>query len=303
MSVKNHTIYHYTTNESFRSILDSKQLWMTEAIALNDETELIHFTDTFEMMLSQGRFEFPEMEGIIRPMLYEIKPERFGIASFSSEQDCLTNWRLYGGDTTGFAIGFDAETLQTIHKRPDSRSRYDRLMEQRKTDKKRSGGIPSDIVLRDIPNVMLEHVQYDDFPRQALIDKCLSVLPPRAKIDTRILSIKFHLIRAACTLKKRSYDVEKEIRLIKNFRDYYQRDYELYDPGFLEQSYGHRAVHGSRRLFYKHDFRVEQVNEVMLGRNCATDEVAVREMLREFGFPNDVSIKRSAHRYRTASQT
>lgn len=192
-------------------------------------------------------------------------------------------------------------TLSRIHKRPDDREAYKWIMEMRKANKKSIGGRPSNIVLRDIPNLILEHVQYEDYPEQALIDKCFSVLPPRAKIDTRVLSVGFHLIAAACTLKNKSYQVEKEIRLIKNFRDYFQRDHELFDPGFLTENYAHRIVHGSRRLYYKHDFLVEQVREVMLGRNCTLEEADVRETLIELGFPHDLPISRSEHQYRTTN--
>ncbi|MHA7855335.1 DUF2971 domain-containing protein [Marinobacter shengliensis] len=279
MPVENQTLYHYTSQDAFRLILESKQLWMTEATALNDRTEVIHFTQTFQAMLSRGRFEFPEMEGMIKFMLENVKPERFGIVSFSRARDCLTNWRLYGADTTGLAIGFHSEGLKTIQKRV---------------------GSPRDIVLRDIPNILLEDVRYEDSPRQALIDKCLSWVPPRPKIDTRFRSIELDLIRAACCLKKTAYEVEKEVRLIKNFRDYYQEDHSLYEPDFLEQHYGFRTVDGRRRLLYKHDFLVEQVSEVILGENCSFSEDEVREMLWACGFPNSVNIDRSNHGYRTA---
>ncbi len=271
--VNNQVLYHYTTEAGFRAILGSKQLWMRQATALNDTTEIVHFTRHLESMLAGRQFQFPEVEDTIRGFIRSITPERFGIASFSGARDYLTMWRLYGDNTKGLAIGFHSDGLKKVQKRTTK---------------------PRDIVLRAIQDVMLEPVRYEESPGRVMLEQCLGALPRKAKIDTKFEKVRWDLMRLACSLKDTSYQQEQEIRLIKHFRDYYEGDDRLYEPGFLGEHYD--RIDGY--LVYKHDFLPNQIREVTLGCNCPLTEKDVHELLRERSFPSTVSVTRSRHRHR-----
>lgn len=275
MLANNQILYHYTSQANLQNIIKSKQLWMREASVLNDTTEIVHFTEHLNSLLSSREYQVPEARLKVTFFLQSITPKLYGIASFSSEGDYLNMWRLYGDNTKGCAIGFKSEGLRRTQKSTLS---------------------PRAMVLRTINDVMLKPVQYEDFPGKVMLDACLEATPPpKGVISTAFEKIRWKLMEAACSMKKTSYREEKEVRLIKHFRDYYQADHSIYELGFLEQHY-HQDENGY--LIYKHDFLPEQIDEVILGCNCPMKEDEVYDLLAACGYPQTIAVKRSIHSHR-----
>lgn len=100
------TIYHYTTIESFRGIIESNEIWMTNAVFVNDITEcnaLSQQNDLFEDdELSFNRYVEKWWYQFLKN---ENQRNNYYIASFSKEPDSLEQWRAYGS----ICIGFDAQ--------------------------------------------------------------------------------------------------------------------------------------------------------------------------------------------------
>jgi hypothetical protein len=112
-------IYHYTNDVGLTGILDSGKIWFTDIFDLNDPSELSHgfahavnilkrtaaggppesklFAQQFEAFLTQGGIQ---------------AVAHYFVCSFSSNSDDLGQWRAYGDNGRGYALGFDARAIE-----------------------------------------------------------------------------------------------------------------------------------------------------------------------------------------------
>jgi hypothetical protein len=109
-------LYHYTTQTGLLGIVKKKQMWATHHQYLNDTQEFLHakglFCAEIEKRLSSAS---PGSE--IRLVLEEMRSavnrdnENVGwyVASFSEDEDSLSQWRAYGGPTSGFQLNSASE--------------------------------------------------------------------------------------------------------------------------------------------------------------------------------------------------
>jgi hypothetical protein len=118
------TLYHYTTQQGLLGIIPQKEIWATHTQYLNDQREYRHATGLVTAELER-RIEIgtdPERQEIIRKMigaLLGIESVNVCVCSFSEESDSLSQWRAYGGPTSGYAIGFNPDSLLEIVGRND----------------------------------------------------------------------------------------------------------------------------------------------------------------------------------------
>jgi hypothetical protein len=117
-------LYHYTVSEPAVSIIETGELWATNAVFMNDESEIRYAADivrrVLEEVVNDPGFISANEEGVARAL----EPVRRVLANlhsyvevyvscFSSEQDQLSQWRAYG-PSGGLSIGFDAGELKGI---------------------------------------------------------------------------------------------------------------------------------------------------------------------------------------------
>lgn len=112
-------IYHYTSQDGLLKILDTKVLWATHILYMNDHTEFQHaFELTREKIKSTlSRRTNPTIKAMLetcQKTLDHFKNNAVFVASFSEDGDLLSQWRGYGGDGNGFAIGFDRFILKEL---------------------------------------------------------------------------------------------------------------------------------------------------------------------------------------------
>lgn len=113
-----HSLYHYTSFASGLAILDSKAMWATHCRALNDEKEVRHavhvLTHAVENYVRQSGFKDESTVKAISRHFQSSGEKLLGhcICSFSESEDILSQWRAYGSDGQGLAIGFNAKLLQ-----------------------------------------------------------------------------------------------------------------------------------------------------------------------------------------------
>ncbi|MHC4460982.1 MAG: hypothetical protein ACYS30_06055 [Planctomycetota bacterium] len=102
------TIYHYTNNDCFKGIIKSKEIWMTNALFVNDKTELRASLEGD--IFKDVEFKNPEFNVLKnKPQGSESKDiEDYYLASFSKDNNSLYQFRLYGN----YCIGFDAKKLE-----------------------------------------------------------------------------------------------------------------------------------------------------------------------------------------------
>jgi hypothetical protein len=103
------TIYHYTTEEAFHGILESSELWLTNAEFVNDISEC-NALQQETTLFGIDELAFNRYVNKWWKFFSRRKNERknYYIASFSKEYDSLEQWRAYGS----ICIGFDVQKLE-----------------------------------------------------------------------------------------------------------------------------------------------------------------------------------------------
>ncbi len=112
-------LYHYTTAEGVRGILESQTLWATDPRYLNDTTELSHANAIIAKVAAELLVEYGS--GIQQTYLnaasldlLDVFNKMFGtyVVCFCTESDLLSQWRAYAASRPGYAVGFDSHALQ-----------------------------------------------------------------------------------------------------------------------------------------------------------------------------------------------
>jgi Protein of unknown function (DUF2971) len=112
-------LYHYTTQEGFLGIIQSRTLWASSIRQLNDASEFNYAVD-LALKISKAYTNsgkdtsaFEEIVGVFRHLL------NIYVCSFSTQKDQLSQWRAYSRDGGGFSIGFDTAYLEAFGKTQD----------------------------------------------------------------------------------------------------------------------------------------------------------------------------------------
>jgi hypothetical protein len=112
-------LYHYTTGENLTKIVQSGELWATQAACLNDTTELIYSAEELHKrvkarMAVQHDPKIDPLLNRLNKILLEPNAETSPIfvACFSEHKDDLSQWRAYSGGEGGYAIQFDPIKLR-----------------------------------------------------------------------------------------------------------------------------------------------------------------------------------------------
>ena len=107
------TIFHYTSADALDSIVRHKQFWATEALCMNDPTEGVHAGRLIAERLRDRASDVPShlLRLFSDEELSEVLNNQVFLVSFCGAGDLLSQWRAYGLDGRGYAIGFNAEAL------------------------------------------------------------------------------------------------------------------------------------------------------------------------------------------------
>jgi hypothetical protein len=269
-------IYHYTNLEGFVGIVQSRSLWLSDYSYLNDKRELTHGIEAIreiiaEMLKASQRDELAELMRTWERKL-AIPGSRVCIASFSSDDDSLSQWRAYGP----IAIGIGPQYL-TFHAYPAN----------------------------------LRAVEYDCGRQRKLAEFYLSHIAQSYEADlsagrSENISDFYHrtdrLVELAAFFKDPAFRTEHEYRLA--YIEYPETMQSLQ----LDSPPKHFRVSKSRLLPYvssnelyplRVDRKLLEIQEVVLGPE--TDELlerGVREFLAASEMP-EVVVRRSTVPYRT----
>lgn len=104
------TLYHYTTFDCLKNIIESKELWMTEYRYLNDASEVSYALKILALLIQEAsvssnnslfwqRFSDTFLNNAANKL-------NIYVASFCERKNYLPAWRWYANDGKGFSIGF-----------------------------------------------------------------------------------------------------------------------------------------------------------------------------------------------------
>jgi hypothetical protein len=110
-------IFHYTNDTGLRGIIETGKLWLTDIFSLNDPSELRHgCSPAIELLMAEQDAARPEIAGFSNDLSAMVSGiEGIGhlfVLSFSENGDELGQWRAYADNGRGYALGFDAHTLE-----------------------------------------------------------------------------------------------------------------------------------------------------------------------------------------------
>src|SRR5271157_272364 len=113
-------LYHYTTAEGLKGIIQQDKIWATNFRYVNDRTEFLYANSILE---SELRSRLPTKRKLIDAVFDAILQTDdllvgavdIFIACFCEKGDLLSQWRGYGGRGGGYAIGLGDIKLELPH--------------------------------------------------------------------------------------------------------------------------------------------------------------------------------------------
>jgi len=104
-------LYHYTSIEGLNSILRNRSVWVSDCRFLNDSQELNNAIKVF--LDNQPEYSKQAMVWALCTFSSEYY---HCILSLSKSPEILSQWRAYGNDGYGAAIGIRCDHLDKVHK-------------------------------------------------------------------------------------------------------------------------------------------------------------------------------------------
>lgn len=222
------TIYHYCSIDTFMAIIQNKCLRLSDLNKTNDYMEKKWAARFIESVLREELNKFDininltedywYEDGVnnhlqyynkeIKNVLYNNRPVL--ITCFSKEHDLLSQWRAYGQDGEGIAIGFDYKKLRALNRNTAN-------MEF------------------SLKNISIEEVIYKEKKQKekisALIQGCIMYIENMFEDDQVRISNDFsgyftdefdsfcevfvdYLENTGCTIKNPAFSQENEVRII-----------------------------------------------------------------------------------------
>jgi hypothetical protein len=118
-------LFHYTDLEGVKGIFTSRTLWLSKFTASNDISEILLAIEHFQSFVGRKAKEFTRDEGdFLRESADQLESFRrtnVCLASFCEQHDLLSQWRSYGNDGRGIALGFNSSQLVALAQRHDLR--------------------------------------------------------------------------------------------------------------------------------------------------------------------------------------
>lgn len=107
-------LYHYCTNSTFISIIQTRSVWLSDFTLSNDRLEGRWLRNLLVERCTQESFYPVQMERLLS--FFDLGATRLGAAGFcmSEEGDLLSQWRAYAGDGGGVSIGFSKQHFEAL---------------------------------------------------------------------------------------------------------------------------------------------------------------------------------------------
>lgn len=244
---------------------------MNHALGMNDRSELRHL----ETIILEEIENIPNITRARKKQFansFQIYSRDLYLACFSEEHDCLSQWRGYADDGTGYNIGFDVACL------PDC-------------------GIPPGS--GPLPERCLFKIDYDDITARAQVIEILASYANSPNVD-RIFGNGLNgddiekLTQLAFRYKNPAFVEEKEWRAVFWPNPISFMDGPEVDP-LEEAKFGLIS-------FFEHNFRAympktKAIKRIILGPKNISHENFVKAFLEKHGYEKDVKVTRSAASY------
>jgi hypothetical protein len=111
-------LFHYTDLDGVAGILESRYQWLSKVSTLNDTSEINLAVHHFKVLAHEAAGTLSTDEAKLlqeaADELEHVRRTNICVGSFCEEEDQLGQWRSYGNDGRGMAIGFNSAALASI---------------------------------------------------------------------------------------------------------------------------------------------------------------------------------------------
>ena len=111
-------LYHYTDLDGVAGILETRYLWLSKISTLNDTSEISLAVQHFKVLAADADKALPTDEAKLlqaaAEQLDHLRRTNICVGSFCEDDDQLGQWRSYGNDGRGIAMGFASAALVRI---------------------------------------------------------------------------------------------------------------------------------------------------------------------------------------------
>lgn len=284
-------LYHYTDAKGLRGIIENESFWFTDYRHLNDPTELHHGVNIAVEMIKNLPQPRNAPTGEFLELLADLlRKENFNsdyldvlTCSFSSTRDDLGQWRAYGDDGRGFAIGLSPKLFAVEEAENQAANEIVFVGEVRYQNQ-----VVEERYRRSLQHALsaIETAAEEVWFRR-------SSQPARFLFFREIANVLIasSWIWNSLTSKHDAYEAEREVRLIM-----------FGSQGSLSQ-YIKTRIRGNEIIPYvPHRMPLKQqgaITEIVIGPAAHKDsERTVKQMLSEIGVQHEVAVNRSPIPYR-----
>lgn len=293
-------IYHYCTIDAMLSILQNNCLWMCDLEKTNDKTELKYFYEQMSKIFddfarkykSQYGNKLVKVQAVLKKAIEELynrtayikQISKSYVCCFSEDADLLSQWRGYGADGNGVAIGFNAKLLSKLD---INYSRY-KFTKVIYNDEK---------VYKNIQNYMerqmigiLDNIKEEELTPENILFSLISVITPMMENDY--------------IFKNPGFAEEKEWRAfykqVGNF-DEDPGDEEILLEGAFSAENGSiypfsrselkfRSLKNDISSYFELEFercKSDIIKKIIIGPKCKIDVRDMKILLRKYHYIND----------------
>ncbi|MEE9368963.1 MAG: DUF2971 domain-containing protein [Pontiella sp.] len=264
-------LYHYCSVDTFQNIILSKVLWLSDLSKSNDSKEGKIAPERLGKWL-QAKHNCSREECDFVYKLYEEWASRKHCLGtcFSNDGDLLSQWRGYGDDGRGIAIGFSSDWLSSLLAHPCEAPR-------------KTAGL--------IPILYTEEDQYD--PIEAHLDDLARTISEDVRNDNPRATNAYATI----------FTIGSEI-LYQYKDEFFKEELEWrIRCGTQGSKLLHRSINGKIIPYMEMPLHCEDLNHLnpisrlVLGPKNTVPEQIIKKLLESNGFKSDIRIERSKGSY------
>lgn len=279
-------MYHYTDLNGFLSIIQNQSIWMTNARAMNDSSEVTWFNNLYtkELFGRMNKLNLSESQQAIfdsfleSSLNSELVPH---ICCFSKEGDLLSQWRAYADDGFGVSIlfddsGFDRIDLESYQGQFGDKTFCSDVVYDLQKHKDAARGLAE----RTLDATNKVSINQNDVMKNLPLQEFWDI---KAKIE---------IYSYFC--KNPAFSEEMEIRLIKLVK-IKNHTLELFPQP--KEKLNFRVTGGTIASYLERPFASSCIKKIILGPKCKAEIRDITTFLRRNGFQS-VEVVKSIASYR-----
>lgn len=281
-------LFHYCSNTALVSIIESREIWLSELPLSGDEPEGKWVRRIFSDCCERRRTERQVLDDLMARLdgLMAV----FGATGFclSEEADLLSQWRGYADEGAGVSIGFESVYLEELSNR-QSENKFGLSLQKVEYDEscqKEKICCEVDKILQHVNEGALDCGVYSILSRYSDVEK-----NNHQQSFNRFLFEILYLLPSLYALKSPVFREEKEWRLVSALN----KGHEDEELGMLSKT-KYRA-RGDKIIPYLPvelpEIDMPAIREIIIGPSNATPLQVVHGLLKKNGF-DGVSVRRSS---------